>query len=36
MVLSKQMRKALKMKDEMETLENAMKEDLKDAGYKKD
>ena len=35
-VLSKQMRKALKMKDEMETLENAMKEDLKDAGYKKD
>ena len=35
-VLSKQMRKALRIKDEMETLETAMKEDLKEAGYKKD
>ena len=32
-VLTKYMRKALKIKDEMETLEHAMRRDLKDAGY---
>ena len=34
-VLTKKMKKALKIKDEMETLEVAMKEDLKEAGIKK-
>lgn len=34
-VLTKQMKKALKIRDEMETLETAMKEDLQIAGFKK-
>ena len=29
------MRKALKIKDDMETLEHAMKDDLKESGYNK-
>ena len=35
-VLSKQMRKALKMKDDDETFNQAMKDDLKASGYNKD
>ena len=34
-VITKKMRKAMKIKDEMETLETAIKTDLKDAGYQK-
>ena len=34
-VLSKKIRKALKIKDDMETIDKAIKEDLKSAGYTK-
>ena len=34
MVLTKKMKKALKIKDDTEIFDKAMKEDLKTAGYK--
>ena len=35
-VLSKKIRKALKIQDDMQTLDNAIKDDLKAAGYTKE